>query len=350
MKKNLIIFIFIAPLIGITLAASQAYYLVYHKSNITENTVFEIRPGEGFSSINYRLDKQGLIPSSRLFHRYNQLRDQMTKFKSGRFTLEEGSSIAEISRVFIYENPETTRVTIPEGYNIFQIAELLDRHNIVDEQDFLNLARNEEFVQGLGIPAKRMEGYLFPETYYFQEEISAQDAIMIMYREFQRQIRAIDFEQSEFSLHDIIILASIVEKETGAEWERPRISGVFHNRLRTGMRLQSDPTTIYGMYEEYDGRIRRSDLQRHTPYNTYRVNGLPKGPIANPGIEAIRSILEPETHEYLYFVSRNDGTHVFSKNLRDHNNAVNYWQRNPENRRGRSWRDLPNSPHNPNNQ
>lgn len=350
MKKNLLIFLVVAPLFGLALAGARVYYMIHHDNYRGEEQIFEVRQGEGFSSINYRLGQKDFINSTRLFHRYNQLKGQMTRFRSGRYLIKPGDSLADISHTLIYGTPITARVTIPEGYNIFQVAELLESSNVVPAEEFLALARDEEFVQSLGIPGKRIEGYLFPNTYYFQEEISPKDAINVMYAEFKRQIRSLDLEQSPFDLHELVILASIVEKETGATWERPRIAGVFLNRIDKGMRLQSDPTTIYGMYETYDGRIRRSDLQRMTPYNTYRVNGLPKGPIANPGLEAMRSIIEPEEHEYLYFVSRNDGTHVFSTNLRDHNNAVNHWQRNPENRRGRSWRDLESSPHNPNNQ
>lgn len=349
MKKNLFILLVIAPLLGLSMASIRVYYMVNIDSYDGEDVIFEIKQGEGFSSINYRLGQENLINSPRLFHRYNQFKGQMTSFRSGRYMIENGSTLADISHTFIYGTPITARVTIPEGHNIFQIADALERNNVVSAQEFLALARDEDFVQSLGIPGKRIEGYLFPNTYHFQEEITAKEAIMVMYNEFKRQIAQFNIEDSDFNLHEIIILASIVEKETGAPWERPRIAGVFLNRIEKGMRLQSDPTTIYGMYEQYDGRIRRSDLQRVTPYNTYRVNGLPKGPIASPGFEAIRSILEPEEHEYLYFVSRNDGTHVFSTNLRDHNNAVNHWQRNPENRRGRSWRDLESSPHNPNN-
>ncbi len=350
MKKNLFIFLVLAPLIGISLVGLQVYYLIYVDSYSGEERTFEVRRGEGFSSINYRLSREEIISNPRLFHRYNQFKGQLTRFRSGRFHIKPGMTISDISHTLIYGTPITARVTIPEGYNIFQIAELLENNNVVSAESFLSYARNEEYVRSLGIPSTRVEGYLFPETYFFPEEIDAKEAIEIMHNEFKRQTRNVDFESTQFTPHEVIILASIVEKETGATWERPRIAGVFLNRIEKGMRLQSDPTTIYGMYEGWDGRIRRSDLQRVTPYNTYRINGLPKGPIASPGLAAIMSILEPEEHNYLYFVSRNDGTHVFSKNLRDHNNAVNYWQRNPENRQGRSWRDLDQSPHNPANQ
>lgn len=332
------------------MASVQVYYMIHHQSVISEDTLFEIRRGEGFSSINFRLREQGLIKSARLFHRYHQFKGHLTEFRSGRYLLPKGATFIQVSEILRGPNSLTTRVTIPEGYNIFQIAEILENQKITSAEEFLRWARDKEYLESIGIPGPRAEGYLFPETYFLDEGQDPREVIETMVALFRRQTRDLDFSVVDLTPHEVIILASVVEKETGAPWERPRIAGVFHNRIKQRMRLQSDPTTIYGMYEEFDGRIRRSDLQRVTPYNTYRINGLPKGPIANPGLAAIKAVLDPEEHNYLYFVSRNDGTHVFSKNLRDHNNAVNHYQRNPENRRGRSWRDLPDSPHNPANQ
>jgi UPF0755 protein len=138
----------------------------------------------------------------------------------------------------------------------------------------------------------------------------------------------------------VIILASVVEKETGAKVERPMIAGVFTNRLKKNMRLQSDPTTVYGIWSRYKGNIRKADLLELTPYNTYKIPALPLGPISNPSLEAIQAVLNPETHSYLYFVSKNDGTHVFSKTYQDHEKAVEDFQRNSKARQGKSWRNL----------
>lgn len=138
----------------------------------------------------------------------------------------------------------------------------------------------------------------------------------------------------------MIVLASIVEKETGAKVERPTIAGVFHNRLNKRMRLQSDPTTIYGIWERYKGNIRKSDLLEETPYNTYKIPSLPVGPICNPSLEAIKAVIKPEEHNYLFFVSKNDGTHVFTEKYSDHNSAVNEFQKNSKSREGKSWRNL----------
>jgi UPF0755 protein len=138
----------------------------------------------------------------------------------------------------------------------------------------------------------------------------------------------------------VIILASVVEKETGAKIERPAIAGVFTNRLKKRMRLESDPTTIYGIWQRYTGNIKKADLLEYTPYNTYKVPALPQGPISNPSLEAISAVLKPEQHEYLFFVSKNDGTHVFTRNYQEHLKAVDDFQRNSRARQGKSWRDL----------
>jgi UPF0755 protein len=183
---------------------------------------------------------------------------------------------------------------------------------------------------------------LFPDTYGVTRSESAKDIIAKMVRRYHQIVdpswpaRA---RQIGFSMHEVVIFASIVEKETGAAWERPLISSVFHNRLKKRIRLQSDPTVIYGI-KNYSGNITKADLRRKTPYNTYRIAGLPAGPISNPGKEALHAALYPKKSPYIYFVSRNDGTHVFSKTLKEHNRAVYKYQKLRKHRVGKSWRDL----------
>ena len=194
----------------------------------------------------------------------------------------------------------------------------------------------------LEIPALKLEGYLYPNTYDFNENTPAESVIKTMVREFHKKTQELDFSKSPSSLskHEVVILASIVEKETGAKRERPIIAGVFHNRLKKKIRLQSDPTTIYGIFENFNGNLRKIHLQQKTPYNTYRINGLPHGPISNPGIDSIKAVLRPTKHNYLYFVSKNDGTHVFSSTYKEHLSAVTKHQKNRRNRMGKSWRNL----------
>lgn len=338
MVKKFLLFIFI--LIPITIGSIGYYNLAIWKYN-GPNTTFKISEGESFSKINYNLANQGLISSSKVFFRYAKYQDLMTKFKSGTFAIPTGTTMIDIFDILIKGTPLNTKITIPEGKNLFEIANILKQNNIIkSEERFIELAKSPEFVHSLGINANRIEGYLYPDTYFFADYSSEESVIKSMVSNFKKAISQIDLNKTNMNLHQIVTLASIVEKETGARFERPTIAGVFHNRLKKKMRLQSDPTTIYGIYENFDGNLRKHHLQEVTDYNTYKISGLPKGPIANPGIESIKAVVSPDKHNYLYFVSKNDGTHIFSTNYKDHLHAVEEWQKNRANRSGKSWRDL----------
>ena len=225
-------------------------------------------------------------------------------------------------------------MTIPEGLTIPEIAQALEKSNIVTADDFLNavaeLAQSKEW----GIPAESLEGYLFPETYSFRKGVSAESVAREMVNTFYKQIATVapdGFLDDPEALHEIVTLASIIEKETGAEHERKIISAVFTNRLKKNMLLQSDPTVIYAL-PKFDGNIRRKDLSYDSPYNTYKYPGLPPGPIASPGLGSLDAALSPASESYLYFVSKNNGEHHFSKTLREHNNAVRKYQLNKRSR------------------
>jgi UPF0755 protein len=197
----------------------------------------------------------------------------------------------------------------------------------------LRRARDAAFARSLGVPADSLEGYLAPETYRFRRDTAPEEALRRMVREFFGKWTEADraaLRRSGLTLHQAVTLASIVEKETASPAERPRIAAVFRNRLARGMRLQSDPTVIYGVVlatGTFSGDLRRADLEADTSYNTYTRTGLPPGPIASVGMDAIRAVLDPEKTAFLYFVSRNDGTHVFSATLTDHVANVNRYQR-----------------------
>lgn len=341
-KKQLWIFFFWAPLLAICLAGVKIFYNIEVWKYNGPQVEFKIHPGESFGSINHRLNKLELISNPRIFHRYSQANGVMTKFKSGIYKIPSGTNMSMLINIFIEGKSLTVGVTIPEGKNLFEIAKILAAQKVTPEKEFIEVAKDPSFMKELEIPAQRVEGYLYPETYHFTPGTSAKQVIKIMVREFRNATKDLDFSQSTMSKHEVVTLASVVEKETGASWERPRIAGVFLNRLtrKRPMRLQSDPTIIYGIYEEFDGNLRKSHIRQKTPYNTYRINGLPKGPISNPGKASIQAVLEPEDHRFLYFVSQNDGTHVFSETLEKHNQAVDTYQRNRKNRVGKSWRNL----------
>jgi UPF0755 protein len=264
----------------------------------------------------------------------------MTKFKAGNYLIQKDSTILDIVNTLTKGVSITTPITIPEGKNLYEIAKILEDRKIVSADEFIKLAKDPITAKKFDIDAKNLEGHLYPNTYNFMQRSPAKLILSIMVNEYQKQIKKLDFTNSKLSKEEVLILASIVEKETGAKIERPRIAGVFHNRLKKRMRLQSDPTTIYGIWENYKGNLRKRHLLEKTPYNTYKISGLPVGPISNPGLASIKAVLNPEKHDYLYFVSKNDGTHIFSKNYKDHQNAVNFHQKNSSNRKNKSWRNL----------
>lgn len=340
MKNRFILFFILAPLLGLALGGLRIYHSLAISKYEGAPTTFQIHPGEPFSKINYRLGEAGIINSTKIFHRYCQSQNLLTSFKTGIYEIPTGITMLGIIELFQSGRGVLTSVTIPEGKNLYEIADILEASKITDAKSFIAVAKDPNFARSLEIEGETLEGYLYPETYSFSPATPAKDVATAMVRVFKSKTASLDFTITSLSKREVIILASLVEKETGAGWERPIIAGVFMNRLRKRMRLQSDPTTIYGIWERYNGNIKKSDLLETTPYNTYKIPALPLGPIANPGLAAIEATLMPAKHNYIFFVSKNDGTHVFSETLKQHNQAVDEWQRNRANRQGKSWRDL----------
>lgn len=314
--------------------------MVFNQSYTGSDKVFVVHNGETFGRINHRLFSNGLIPDKRMFHYYAKYKGVMTKFRAGSFTITKGSNLRQVLDTLVYGQPNLTSITIPEGKNMYEIAKLFENAGITSEQEFLNAVQHPDLISKLSIQATSLEGYLYPETYRFAPNTPAKAVAKSMIDLFNERTKDINFDHPFLNKHQIIILASVVEKETGAKVERPAIAGVFTNRLKKRMRLQSDPTTIYGIWSRYKGNIRKADLLEETPYNTYKIPALPTGPISNPSLAAIEAVLNPEEHNYLYFVSKNDGTHVFSKNYQDHERAVQDYQKNSRARKGKSWRNL----------
>jgi UPF0755 protein len=280
------------------------------------------------------------IPNARIAHYWAKFHGIMDKFKAGTYTIEPGDTMPDIFNKFVEGKAELVSVTIPEGQNIYQIGKILQSKGICSYQDFITAAKSKELLNEYSIDAPSFEGYLFPETYFFSKKTPANIVINKMNMLFNQRINQLDFSNSFLNQDQVITLASVVEKETGAKFERKTIAGVFINRLRKNMRLQSDPTTIYGIYENFNGNLRKKDLLEKTPYNTYKIKALPIGPISNPSLAAIKAVLAPEKHNYLYFVSKNDGTHVFTSTYKEHQKAVNWYQKRRGSRKGKSWRNL----------
>jgi len=277
----------------------------------------------------HELSRQGLIRSSRAFQAIAYIQDKQKQVMVGEFSLSPSMLPSEIIRRITSGKTVLYSVTIPEGYRITEIAALLHSVGLADFESFIRQTRDESLIRSLGIPTDSLEGYLFPETYHFSKFTSEAKIVQKMVDTFKEQVSKSQMlksaKESPLSWHEIITLASLIEKETGLDSERKMISSVFHNRLRKNMRLQTYPTVIYAI-EKFDGNIRKRDLKIDSPYNTYRYKGLPPGPIASPGIKSIVAALSPVESVHLYFVSRKNGSHHFSSTLVEHNRAVQKYQ------------------------
>lgn len=300
--------------------------------------VIAIPDGMTFQQVASLLERERLIKSRSAFVLLGRTQSADRKIHAGEYELNAGMLPSEILSILLNGQVVLHPITVPEGYTMTQIAELMAQHGVGDQQEFLRLVKDRSFVGSLGLKAETLEGYLYPDTYKFPRNAKTKDVLVTMVERL-RQLYGPEFQaraaELKMTLHEVLTLASVIEKETGAPSEREEISAVFHNRLKKHIPLQSDPTVIYGL-PAFDGNIRKKDLSSDSPYNTYRVQGLPPGPIANPGIEAIRAALYPSDSRALYFVSRNDGTHQFSSTLVEHNDAVEKYQKRPFRRLSRS--------------
>jgi UPF0755 protein len=292
--------------------------------------IFVIEPGKNLKQIAKDLKSRELIPSVLLFRAYARYQKVATRIPAGEHLLSTPASPAQILDQLLKNRIKLYRLTVPEGLNMEETAAVVSRTGFCDMDRFLSLCRDPDFITDLDVPSHTLEGFLYPDTYFFPKTATCRQIITKMVTTFFSMYTPRWEERAEdlgFTLQQIVTLASMIEKEAGIPSERPLISSVFHNRLQKGMRLQSDPTVIYGD-PEFEGRIRTRHLRRKTDYNTYQMHGLPKGPIASPGAKAIEAALFPAQSDYLFFVSKNDKTHHFSKTLAEHNQAVREYQLN----------------------
>ncbi|MEW6007345.1 MAG: endolytic transglycosylase MltG, partial [bacterium] len=256
-------------------------------------------------------------------------KNKETKIMAGDYELSPSLNMIDILSKLTKGEAIKSCFTIPPGYNIYQIGELLDKKGFADKRRFLELAKDKAFIGSLGFSLNTLEGLLFPDTYCVSKGMQESEIIGIIIERFKRAFKDEDVEMTKklgLSMYQVFILASIIEKETSVLSEMPIISSVFHNRLKRNMKLNSCPTVIYALYPNFDGNIRKEDLDISSPYNTYRHHGLPPSPISNPGIFAIKAALHPANVDYLYFVSMNNGRHKFSRTLAEHNIAVSKYQ------------------------
>ena len=289
-----------------------------------ESTILDIQRGTSLRGLARRMTDEGILKHPYYFIALAYRQGDQARIKAGEFELTAGMTpvdvLARITSGQVVQHP----VTLVEGWTFRQAVAAIEAQDRFSGE--LADLSDEDLMAKLGRPGEHPEGRLFPDTYRFPRDTPR---LSVLQRAFQRmeQVLAEEWAGRREGLpidspYEALILASVVEKETGAAHERPEIAGVFVRRLRKGMRLQTDPTVIYGMGDRYEGRIRRADLREATAYNTYVIDGLPPTPIALPGRAAIHAVLNPADGDSLYFVSRGDGTHVFSATLDAHNQAV----------------------------
>ncbi len=318
---------------GLAVAGSLALWLARSLEPVSEAgaaaIVFEVAPGDGLARVAANLERAGLVRDARVAAGVARLRGFSTRLHAGEFALSPSLPPLDLFRHIASGQVVTYPVVVPEGFSAAAIAARLESAGLVDVASFSALTRDAVFVRELGLPGPTLEGYLFPETYRFPRRPDPREVARAMVAQFFAAFGPLApaAERRGLTMHEVVTLASIVEKETGVPEERALIASVFANRLARRMRLESDPTVIFGI-DAFDGNLRRRHLEdAGNAYNTYQIQGLPPGPIASPGSEALRAVVEPAQSDYLYFVSQNDGSHVFSRTYREHRAAVNRYQR-----------------------
>ncbi|MFG6666690.1 endolytic transglycosylase MltG [Halomonas sp. HNIBRBA4712] len=324
-------------LLAVLGAAAAAGGYVYWQSRlnapvpIDEPTLYYVAPGAGFNQAVAELDERGVIEESwplRLLARVSP--QEVPRLRVGEYRITPEMSALDVMRLLGSNDVVTYALTIPEGWTFAQMRARLDS---AEKLDNVTAGISDAEVMGLlGREDTYPEGWFFPDTYRYHLGMSDVD---ILRQSLTRMERILDevWAQRDDDLtietpYEALIMASLIERETGAPEERREIAGVFKRRMEQGMRLQTDPTVIYGMGERYDGRITYADLREATPYNTYVIDGMPPTPIAMPGEASLEAAVKPLPGDTLYFVSKGDGTHHFSRTLREHNNAVNRYIRN----------------------
>lgn len=334
----------------ILLSAAAAGW-VWHEARIFLDTapedqgqevLFDVRRGANLGQVATELVQKGLITDAFKFGLLARYKGWENRLQAGRFALNTGWRPEQILTVLVNGKPVLFRITVPEGLTWWQTGRLLENAGLVRFDDFRDVIRDPAFLRHYGIPFADAEGFLMPDTYLLKKaddpdaaqfKAQARSVAGRMIDNFWRKASAIWPQEKKPKTEQLkrwLVLASIVEKETAIESERARVAGVYHNRLERRMLLQADPTVIYGLGPTFDGNLRRKHLDdAANPYNTYQRTGLPPGPICSFGIAALTAAIQPEKHEYLYFVAITDGgAHAFSTNLTEHNRAVRRYLQN----------------------
>lgn len=330
-KKHLLIYSIVIFLLFSIMALYFAYFLMSPSSKENKEKTFIVQKGDSLKNVAADLKREGLIQNQYLFMLMALIKGECKNVKAGEYSLNLLMSPIDILNVLISGAVKTYSLTIPEGFTAEQIAKCLEVKGLMNKKKFIELVNNKNIAAIYNIEGEGLEGYLFPDTYIITKDMEEKDLIDTMVNRFRHVFKEAckkeEYAEGGFlSEREIVTLASIVEKETAAPEERPLIASVFINRLKRGMRLESDPTVIYGL-KGFGGNLTRNDLLTPSPYNTYIIYGLPPGPIGNPGRESLKAAINPAKTDYLYFVSKNNGTHHFSETLSEHNHAVYKYQK-----------------------
>jgi len=326
--RNLTLIIFI--LIVIPLLGFGLWLQNFINTPVTpqEAQVVEIKPGSSFAHIAMQLEESEVVSDAWRFTLLARWRNDTAQVHAGQYLFEFPATPDEILARLVTGDIRKFQVTIPEGFNLHEIAARLEKAGIGSADEVLALSRESGFLAELDVDAMSLEGYLFPETYTYTSSTTPRQMLKAMVAQLNQQLSPEMLAKAEalhLNRHQLITLASIIQKEAGNVMEMPLISAVFHNRLKKGIALQADPTVIYGI-ADFNGNLTRKQLETLTPYNTYKIKGLPPGPIASPGLFALQAAANPAASKDLYFVSRGDGTHEFSATLEAHNRAVRRYQ------------------------
>jgi len=331
--KRLLRLLLLLVLVAVGVAVGWLYVGVntpFKGYDATEQFV-DIPQGSGSVAIAKRLADAGVIRDVFSFRAALWLTGEGRRLQAGEYRFDRPVSAREvankIARGEIYVRP----ITFPEGLTMKQMAALYESKDFGSAHDFLTAAKNVTLIRAVDPDAKDLEGYLFPDTYNLKRKEGAEQLVPKMVTAFMKAMTPELLERADergMTVRQLVTLASIVEKETGNKQERPLVAAVYSNRLRIGMALQCDPTVIYALERagRYNGNLTHENMQYDSPYNTYRYPGLPPGPIASPGRASIEAAANPASVDYLYFVSRNDGTHAFATTLEEHNRNVHKYQ------------------------
>lgn len=325
--KSIIIYILLAGSILIITFLTTLFY--WPQNNMYREIKVTINQGESLSKISENLFNKGVITNQRIFQLATKIRRLDTSIPTGTFVLKSVKTNKNIIDQLVHGNPERKKITLLEGWTLKQILNHLSKEMGFDNNNFSDLINSEIFINSLGIKSGNLEGYLFPDTYFFFEGENERSVIKRLVKEYDHFWTDSNISKAKsmnFTQHEILTLASIIEGEAIFDSERPIISGVYHNRLNKKMKLQADPTVQY-IIEDGPRRLLIKDLRIKSPYNTYLYSGLPPGPINSPGFKSLNAALYPEENGYLYFVAKGDGYHNFSKNEKEHERAKRAFQR-----------------------